>query len=408
MIFSISFKNIWRNKIRSLVVIMAITIGLTGGILTVALMQGMVDQRLNIAIDSEVSHIQIHNSKYLLNPELMENIGNADSIINAIKQIPEVKFVVKRTRIPVMINTARTSTGVNIVGINPDEERSISTFYKNVADSAGSFFKETKPNQIVIGRKLAEKLKAKLKSKVVVTFQDTSGNLIGAAFKISGIFKSSNSIIDETTAFISNDDFTRLTGLSSKSAHEIAIRVENLEQIPLVQERLKSMFPSLTVRNWKQIQPELSIMVEWMGFMNYIIIGIILLALGFGILNTMLMAVLERIKELGMLMAIGMSKRKIFSMIMLESIFLSVIGGIVGTILSLVFVHLLNHHGVDFGAYSQAFERLGYPSVIFPSIPNEFFIGLTIMVLFTGILSAVYPARKALKLNPVEALHSDT
>ena len=393
---------------RSLTVIMAITIGLTGGILTVSLMQGIVNQRLDIAIESEVSHLQIHNPDYLMNPELMTNIENADSIIKRVKGIPGVTMVVKRTRVPVMINTARTSTGVNIVGVEPENERKISTLYKNVADTSGSFFGEVKPNQIVISKKLADKLKAKLKSKVVLTFQDTSGNLVGGAFKITGIFKTSNSLLDESTAFITYDDFIRLTGLPHTSAHEIAIRVGTMEQIPVVQDTLKKMLPKLSVQNWKQIQPELAVLVDWMGFMNFMIIGIILLALGFGILNTMLMAVLELVKEIGMLMAIGMSRAKIFSMIMLESLFLSIIGGIVGTLISLILVHLLNHNGVDFGAYSQAFERLGYPSLVYPAIPSEFFIGLTILVFLTGILSAVYPARRALKLNPVEVLRSDT
>jgi ABC-type antimicrobial peptide transport system permease subunit len=130
-------------------------------------------------------------------------------------------------------------------------------------------------------------------------------------------------------------------------------------------------------------------------------------ALAFGIVNTMLMAVLERTKELGMLTAIGMNRRKVFSMIMLESVFLSITGGIGGMIVGWVVILLTARNGINFLQYAEGMEALGYSAHVFPQISAVFFIMMAVMVVLTGILSSVYPAMKALRLNPVEAIRTE-
>jgi ABC-type lipoprotein release transport system permease subunit len=134
---------------------------------------------------------------------------------------------------------------------------------------------------------------------------------------------------------------------------------------------------------------------------------IILAALAFGIVNTMLMVVLERTKELGMLTAIGMNKRRVFSLIMLESVFLSVVGGIAGMIIGYITIVLTSKNGINLSQYAEGFEAYGYSAHFFPQIDVKFFIIITIMIIVTGIISSIYPALKALKLNPVEAIRTE-
>ena len=134
---------------------------------------------------------------------------------------------------------------------------------------------------------------------------------------------------------------------------------------------------------------------------------IILAALAFGIVNTMLMVVLERTKELGMLTAIGMNKKKVFSLIMLESVFLSLIGGIAGMITGYFAILLTSKNGINFSQYAEGFEAYGYSAHVIPQIDPGFFILITIMIILTGIISSVYPALKALRLNPVDAIRSE-
>jgi len=155
------------------------------------------------------------------------------------------------------------------------------------------------------------------------------------------------------------------------------------------------------------LMPDMQMMNKSMDLSMYIIVGIILAALGFGIVNTMLMVVLERIKEIGMLMAVGMNKLRIFLMIMLETVLLSLTGGVTGIALALLLVKITSNTGINLSFYSQGLEAYGFDSVIFPKIDISIILQITLLVIFVGIIASIYPARKALKLNPAEALRSD-
>ena len=166
-------------------------------------------------------------------------------------------------------------------------------------------------------------------------------------------------------------------------------------------------FPSLEVMSWKEIQPDLAMMTGWVQKFYAVFMVVILAALAFGIVNTMLMVVLERTKELGMLTAIGMNKKRVFGMIMLESVFLSLVGGVVGMIVSKIIIALTARNGINFSSYKEGFEAMGYPSHIYPVISISFFLTVTLLIIVTGILSSIYPALKALKLDPAEALRTE-
>lgn len=153
--------------------------------------------------------------------------------------------------------------------------------------------------------------------------------------------------------------------------------------------------------------PEVTLIEENMDTYMYFFMIIILGALIFGIINTMLMAVLERMKELGMLMAVGMNRLKIFKMIVLETAMLSVTGGFIGILVANAVIFLLYKKGIDLSFFAEGIERLGYESIVYPVPDLSMAIKVGLMVLFTGILAAIYPALKAIRLKPAEALHLD-
>jgi ABC-type antimicrobial peptide transport system permease subunit len=148
-------------------------------------------------------------------------------------------------------------------------------------------------------------------------------------------------------------------------------------------------------------------MTDYTIQMYAIFMGIILAALAFGIVNTMLMVVLERTRELGMLTAIGMNSRKVFTMIMLESVFLSVIGGIAGMFVAWGTILLTAKKGINFAEYAEGMEAYGYSAHVYPEIGTAIFVMAAAMIIITGILASVYPAIKALQLNPVEAIRTE-
>ncbi|MDR2409657.1 MAG: FtsX-like permease family protein, partial [Bacteroidales bacterium] len=150
-----------------------------------------------------------------------------------------------------------------------------------------------------------------------------------------------------------------------------------------------------------------SLTLEYMNLYSFIFVGIIMFALAFGIINTMLMAILERTKELGMLMAIGMNRKKVFSMIMIETIFLTIVGAIAGMVAGWILIQITGKTGLNFSSVGEGLESVGWSAIVYPTIDAFFFFGITLLVIVTGIISSIIPARKALNLNPVEAIRTD-
>jgi ABC-type lipoprotein release transport system permease subunit len=475
MIWKTAWKNVWRNKVRSLVVILSVTIGIFAGVFSVALMNGLIAQRVNDALNEEISHIQITNREFRINNDPQLVMDNTEKLISVINSIEGVAGTAKRTIITGMANSAYKSSGVQIIGIDPPTEKQIFSISKKIIPGTGDFFeKESRFNLALIGEELAKDLNivrysvdsstlsrllekglprnladklAELKgqrftsekqfikkmnsvfsageakkygqlikkqawsykegARMTLTFLDKDNNQVGSVFRIAGLYDVSNSVFEKSTVFVKNTDIKKLTGLSENSFHQLIVRINDMEQAETITGNIAEKFPDLEVMSWKKLSPELAMMTD-MVQQFYLIFGIIILAaLAFGIINTMLMVVLERTKELGMLTAIGMNKKKVFSMIMLESVFLSLIGGVAGMAFSYVLISITSKTGIDLSQYAQGFEALGYSAKVYPQITAGFFGIVTVLIIITGILSSVYPALKALKLNPVEALRNE-
>jgi putative ABC transport system permease protein len=405
MLWSVAWRNIWRSKVRSLVIICALAIGILAGVFTWALYEGMAIQRISSAIKTEASHIQLHHKKYLENPDVQYFINNSNDIRDQIDSMAGVKAVTVRVIVNSMIASAETGAGVQVVGVDPEDERQVTNLYEKIVE--GAYFQGKGRNPIIIGKKMAEKLNVNVRSKVVLTMQQMDGEITRAQFKVAGIYKISNSVYEEMAVFVRKNDLTQLIGMDNASGHEIAVLLDDDRTCNDMQNKLSARYKNLDVKSWKEIMPEVSLVEESIDISMYLILGIILFALLFGIINTMLMAVLERVKELGMLMAVGMNKIRVFTMIMLETLLLAFTGSIIGIILGYLFTVLLMKTGIDLSAWGEAYERLGYDTVVYP-VPDLFIaVKVTIMVFVTGLVAAVYPAIKALKLRPAEALRID-
>jgi ABC-type lipoprotein release transport system permease subunit len=475
MIWKIAWKNVWRNKARSLVVISSVTIGILAGVFMIALMNGLIAQRIDDALNQEISHIQITNKDFRTNNDPQLVIGNPEETLSKIESTEGISGISERTVITGMANTAYKSSGVQIIGINPEQEKQVLNLYSKILPGTGNYFeKVSKNNLVLIGEGLAKELNivrfsidsivlsnlkkkgipesvvAKLNpitgirftnenqfikkmktlftaieskkygplirkeawsfsegARLTLTFLDKDNNQVGAVFRITGLFNVSNSMFEKSTVFVENADIRKLTGIAANSYHQIVIKTSNPSQVDSITSKLIEKLPGLEVMSWKKIQPDLAMMTDMVS-QFYLIFGMIILAaLAFGIINTMLMVVMERTRELGTLTAIGMNKKKVFSMIMLESVFLSLIGGVTGMVLSYLNILVTSKTGIDLSQYSEGFGALGYSAKVYPQISAGFFVIVTVLIIITGVISSIYPAQKALKLNPLEAIRTE-
>jgi ABC-type lipoprotein release transport system permease subunit len=475
MIWSISWKNVWRNKIRSLVVIVAFTLGIFGGVYMVAVFVGMIDSRVKMAIGNEASHIQVHHPRYLDNNEPKYTIDDYQKYVSQIEKLPEVKGVSPRIKILGMASTSGNASGVMINGVDVDRESQVTGIAESLVKGGGSFFKEDGRNPIVIGEKLSKTLKLtyykittedldrlsenkkmrtvlplldslrdkqfrtetdfekaladllgkpeaekfafhlkaasikyRLKRRIVLSFQSLDGHIAYDAFRVVGIYKTGNSTFDGLNLFVRMSDIAPVASMQSNQVNQMAILLSSVEYDDQVAEQVREIMPGMDVQTWDEIMPEAGMYASAMDFYLFIFMVIILLALGFGIVNTMLMAVLERVKELGMLMAIGMNKKRIFSMIMLETVFLGMTGAVIGMAISYALIWYTGRTGLDLTSlYQEGFEAMGFSPMIYPIIGWQSFFQLILLVVLTGVLASIYPARKAMKLNPSEALRID-
>jgi putative ABC transport system permease protein len=403
MLIPLAWKNIWRNKKRSSIIIIAIAFGMWGGLLSGALMMGMGESIVNTAIDRNLSHIQIHNKNYLMEKELTNFIPNAQDVMSQVQNMNGVKAVSGRTLIEGMASSPTSGYGVKIVGIKPDAAKKVTNINKKIIE--GSYFGTDYRNQMVIGQKLAKRLNLKLHSKIVLSFQGLDGSIVYIACRIVGIYKTESALFDEMNVFVEQTDLFRV--LNTKPIiHEIAIRAVSSKAMLVIDQALKSRFPNLAVQNWKEIAPEIAFLSLTMENFTYLFVAIILFALLFGITNTMLMSVVDRIRELGVLIAVGMKKAKVAMMILLETIFLSITGGFLGILLGGLSILYFSFSGINLSAFSSSVESFGSSAVLYPFLPAVMYITLTIMIIFAANIAALIPAWKAIHIHPSEAIRT--
>ncbi len=401
MLLALAWKNIWRSKKRSLIIIAAISFGLWGALLAGAVMMGWGESMVNTAIDRDLGHIQVHRPGFMRDRESGLFIPDGFEVIKHIEEVAGVKAVSGRTLVQGMAASAASTFGVDIVGIDPGRARQVTDISELII--AGSYFGADGKNAIVIGKKLADRLNLKPHSKVVLSFQAMDGNLVYAAFRVDGIFKSESSLFDKSHVFVRQTDLFRLLN-TAPIVHEIAVRAESSRMMPAVAAALASSYPHLSIRTWKSLSPEIAVTAAAMESWSYIFIAIILMALIFGITNTMLMAVMERIQELGILIAVGMKRKKVFLMILLETLMLSLTGGVCGMLLGGITILVLSHTGLDFSSFASSLESFGAGTILYPFLPAGMYFALVAMIIAAASLASALPAWKATRIQPSEAI----
>lgn len=400
-IIKIAWRNIGRSKLRSLVVMLAICAGTWSVLMLVSFTRGFVENYVNNVIDKELGHIQLHNPAYADDPVPENSIANPDSVVTKISAMDGVDAAAYRSLNTGMISTGHGVRGVKIAGIIPEMDEQVLGYAEMLLNGATPDTAMRTP--VLISKTLADELKAETGKKVVLTFQDAAGNMVSGAFRISGLFKTDSKNFDETHVYVLKKDLDKLTGLTGE-AQEIVVRCQSDLEVAGVREMLSGDFPQLRVQDYTQLAPEISLFKSQINASSYIYIVIFMLALIFGIINTMLMAVLERTRELGMLMSIGLTRIQTFLMIVYETIFLALVSAPVGMVLGWFTISRLGHTGLDLSNWAEGMTQFGIATRIYPALAADVFWKVGLAVAITAVLAALYPALKAIRLQPVEAI----
>ena len=403
MLFRLAWRNLWRNKLRTGIMLGAMVFGLMGVVAMMGFLSGMYGSMIHNAIAWQTSHIQIQNTLYLDDPDIKHTIVGLAEVEKAVSALPGLKGWSARFVADGMVASARSNRGVRINGIDAAAESTVTPLADNI--TRGEWLSEEGRNPVLVSEKTATRLKLRIGSKVVLTFTDASGDVGGAAFRVRGIFKTPSTSFDDGNVFVRRTDLTGLAGIDG--AHEVAVLLENDDAAMVQAKRLRddeAIPVGNRIRDWQQVQPLLASLINQQGLSNAIMLGIFVVAMGFGIVNIMLMSVFERTREFGVLMAVGMQKHRVFLLIMLETTWLGITGAGLGLLASLVLIALLQFTGIPLRAMAEGLGAFGVDTLLYPKVTFSEYRMIFLTVVAASLLAALYPARQILKQRPVDAM----
>jgi putative ABC transport system permease protein len=401
MLLKIAWRNIWRNKRRSLIVLSSVIVGVIAAILLDGLTMGMLNQMLSNQINSSISHIQVHKKGFNDNKTVQNYIPDYHKAEEVVKNNPSVKHYSKRVVTFGLLSSAANSSGVYINGIIPEEEEKITYIKSSIIE--GGYIKGT-GREIVIGKNLAEKLDVGLGDKVVAMSNTPDGSVGSDVFRIAGIYETFSSEFDRINIYIPLSRAQQMLNIGD-NIHEIAIITNDYNRVTNIKEEIvKQLSGDYEVLSYIDLLPLLVVSLDMYKEMIWIINLIVGLALIFGIINVMLMSVFERIREFGVLISIGMKTSKLFMMIVIESFIIGIIGTGLGVILGLLIQAPLAETGINLSMFAESLKSFGSGAVIYPAASMENLVSLLIMIPFISVIAAIYPAYKAIKLEPVSAI----
>ena len=397
----LAWRNLWRNHRRTIIMISAITLGVWAMIFMTALMRGMVNEMLRDGIQVLPGHVQIHHPEFRDDPSINNLIPETEEQLR--RTFGDQDFVAwaSRIRVPAVITSERESRGVTLLGIDPAAEATVSFVVNDIVE--GRFLENAADSGVVVGKKLVEKLDTRLGKRIVLMSQDPHNEIADRGFRVVGIFDSDPDSHEETFVFAGKETIQKMLGVEDRVTEVFFLGddVRNVE--PLFQTVSELADPDLDVKRWYELDTYLGAMINMMDGFVLVWVVVIFLALSFGLVNTLVMAVFERIREIGLMLALGMRPSSIVGQVILESLLLLCIGLVLGNLFAWLAVISLKD-GIDVSGVAQGMEMMGASSVLYPVLHIRDVITANVVVLVLGFLASLSPAWRASRYQPVEAI----
>ncbi len=402
-IIKISLASLLRRRTRSILLVTMIAVSLWGLLFMEGIYDGMTRQMIDNAIRSDSGHLSLFAGGYRLDPDLHNWIEEPTDLDAFLKADKRVKSFAARLLQDGLAATAHYSHGVRLIGIDPLKEKKHGRLAAYLYSGEFDFGK--KERGAIIGFKLANKLQVALGSKIIVSAQDGAGEVSSTPLKISGILKTNNMGLDENGVFLAEKTMRRLLS-KDKGAGQIAVILKDDEQIHAIQQDLKLKFADLDILRWDELYPALlqsKVMMEGFSLVTNLLI---FCAAALGIFGVMLVSVLERLREFGIMMAIGTGFNQIGTILFTESFLLGLTGFGLGALLGLITLYYFKIYGLDLSIFSDALDEFGVDAITYGVIRPGYFITALIAVVLATFFSVLLPLRILKRTRPIDAINT--
>ncbi len=405
LFLEIAWRNLWRNYQRSLIMIAGIAVGLFGLLVYHGISNGFLNEMVETAIRVELAHLQVYREGYLENP-VPSNAFAADSaLIGDLAARPGVEMAAPRFKAAVLISSAEKSSRLELVGIDPELEREVTIIAASI--DSGAYLESGDTRRIVLGVSLAKNLGVGLGDKVVIMAQDKDNELQSYLFRVAGLFNSGSPTYDKMAAFVTLDAMHSLIGRQGELT-SILLRVNesaNIDSVvATIRETVIADRASLKVEPWWELSKLLAESIDMFNSFIWIFYAIIYLAMAFGVVNILLMSVIDRTHELGVMRAVGTTPGQIMLMVLLESALLGVVGIAVGGGAGWLVNSYLETNGLDLSLWSSAMGFMGLSNIIYSKIHPSHWVIAFVSAEAAVLVAALWPAWRAARLKPVEAI----
>lgn len=405
--FIMGWRNLWRNKRRSLVVISSVSLGIFAMIISIAIMNGMNNQMVENTIKTSLGHIAIHKKGFQDHMKLKYNFDLSMKILNIVSEDNRISAYAPKVKLQGMIRSSEASRGVMIVGIDSKAEKRVSSIFEYTIKNNGSrFLLSRNDDSILISKNIAEKLDLLIGDRIVILLQNMYNEIVGAGMKVRGFFHTPIDSFDKFFVFMGIEKLQELSGIG-KNITELTVIVNNSRLVDDVKESLLTYIDNkeLKILSWKDMAPNLVSAVRLFDSLMYIFFMIIFITVIFSVTNTLIMSIMERFHEIGVMKSIGTKPLWIFYIVMFEAINLGIVGLFAGIITGIAITGIFAITGIDFSFYMETMRTWGTGSIIYPSIKLMDIVAATLIVFITTVIAALYPATKAARIKPLDALH---
>ena len=405
---TMAWRNLWRNRRRTMITLSAIVFGVFLSVITMAMQDQNWADMIRLAARLGAGHVTIQHPEYLDTPTLSRPVTGTDGLRRLAADNPRVIRVVERISGFNMLSTARENVGAGFLAVSPENEDE-ETLSLLEAVSEGEFFRTSSDSGIILGAKLASNLDVELGSKVVYTLTDKEGEIVSGLARVSGLIETGSPSVDGGICLLPLDTVRELIGYGPDEAIQVAAFVDDQRVTDRVVTDLEGGAPAgVAVLPWHELQPDLAVFIAMKVGGAQVMMFVLAVLVAAGIFNTLFVSVMERLREFGIMLAVGFSPAQLFRLVMLESAWLAVVGLAVAALVTIGPYLYLSSTGFDMTAIVPADQMevagVGMSTTLKVGIFGESLTLIGFSALAAILLSGVYPAWKAGHTDPVETI----